>query len=126
MSFKLKNLSLIAFQVQKVGRHNDTTLIERTSNRIRIFTLENESNLKKKIFYVKNRSLRPKIDLRCQFQLFRSRGKFFRFNIFRCLDEKRAGGTPWSINVTKSLSQSLGIIRKRFLNGSCESCHSGL
>ena len=63
-----------------------------TSHQIRLFSPENEFNLKKMSFYVQNRSSRPKIDPPCQFQQLSNTGNFFHFH-FR-LDEKRAAATP--------------------------------
>ena len=58
--------------------------VKGTSNQIWLFTpgyllQENGSNLKKKSFYVQNRSSRAKVDPSCQFQQFPSREKCFHF-----------------------------------------------
>ena len=50
-----------------------------TSHQFGYLRPENGFNLKKKSFYVQNRSSRPKIDPPCQLQQFASRGKFLNF-----------------------------------------------
>ena len=78
----IQNLRLIALLVLEIRRHKISIGRREQVIKFGYLPLETGLTLKKKSFYVQDRSSRPKIDPPSQFQQFSRRGKCFHFQNF--------------------------------------------
>ena len=93
-AFLMQNLSVVALLVLEIWRHKISFGRREWVIKFGYLPPENGFNLKKKSFYVQNRSSRPKIDPHVNFSNFQAEENLFIFKVFGTSWREKSSSNP--------------------------------